>query len=62
MQYINPMLLRGKQAFIMSSSVISDYYRKLRVLLSQFCTILGDALVRNRAFMGANRIGFPIFI
>lgn len=44
------------------SSVISDYYRKLRVLLSQFCTILGDVLVRNRAFMGTNRIGFPIFI
>lgn len=38
MQYINP--------------VISDYYRKLRVLLSQFCTILGDAFVRNRAFNG----------
>lgn len=62
MQYINPMLLRGEQLTEALSSVISDYYRKLRVLLSQFCTILGDALVRNRAFMGTNRIGFPIFI
>lgn len=60
MQYINPMLLRGKQLTEATlSSVISDYYRKLCVLLSQFCTILGDAHVRNRAFMG---IGFPIFI
>lgn len=52
MQYINPMLLRGEQLTEALSSVISDYYRKLRVLLSQFCTILGDAFVRNRAFNG----------
>lgn len=66
MQYINPMLLGGKQlteAFVMKLSyrhfwLLSQIVR----LLSQFCTILGDALVRNRAFMGANRIGFPIFI
>lgn len=56
MQYINPMLLGGKQlteAFVMKLSyrhfwLLSQIVR----LLSQFCTILGDALVRNRAFNG----------
>lgn len=66
MQYINPMLWEGNCS--QKPSLWNPHLSLLIIIANyayywvNFCTILGDALVRNKAFMGTNRNGFPIFI